>query len=233
MAHDAADRTLRGRRRDGRGGPYQRAAGEGAAVTATGGKLARLCVFCGANPGSNPRYAQSARRIGSLLAAQGIALVFGGGRAGMMGALAEAALAAGGHVIGVIPQALLRKESAFTGFELSEQRVVRSMHERKQIMADLSDGFMALPGGYGTLEEICEMITWSQLGIHRKPCALLNIDGYYDGLLTLLDRAVADGMIRTAYRPLVLSDADPERLLQAMADWAPPQGDIALDWKSR
>ena len=197
-----------------------------------GKKLARLCVFCGASPGKNPLYVESARRMGALLAQHGIALVFGGGQVGMMGAVAEGALAAGGHVIGVIPEALLKKEVAFPKFKLPEQHVVRSMHERKQMMADLSDGFIALPGGYGTFEEFCEMTTWSQLGIHRKPCALLNLDGYYDGLLTLLDRGVSEGMIRPAYRPLVLSDDDPERLLARMAEWTPPAGDIVLDWKS-
>lgn len=133
----------------------------------------------------------------------------------MMGAVAEAALAAGGTVLGIIPEALMRSEIAFQG--LTELRVVRSMHERKQMMADAADGFLALPGGFGTFEEFCEILTWAQLGIHAKPCGLLNVAGYYDPLIAMFDRAVAEGFVRERHRALMVADSDPERLLAAMA----------------
>lgn len=133
----------------------------------------------------------------------------------MMGAVAEAALAEGGTVLGIIPEALMRSEIAYQG--LTELRVVRSMHERKQMMADASDGFLALPGGFGTFEEFCEILTWAQLGIHAKPCGLLNVAGYYDPLIAMFDRAVAEGFVRERHRALMVSDSDPERLLAAMA----------------
>ncbi|HET9041518.1 MAG TPA: TIGR00730 family Rossman fold protein, partial [Burkholderiales bacterium] len=142
-----------------------------------------LCIFAGSNAGTNPIYAETARVLGEALARRGITLVFGGGRVGLMGAASQGARAAGGKVIGVIPSALQRKELAYDGVDLTELIVVRSMHERKARMAELSDGFIALPGGFGTFEEICEMITWAQLGIHRKPCGAVNVAGYFDGLL--------------------------------------------------
>jgi len=150
------------------------------------------------------------QHVGRLLAVRGIELVYGGGNVGLMGTLANACLESGGRVIGVIPQSLVDKEVAHTG--LTELRVVGSMHERKFLMAELSDAFMALPGGYGTWEELFEMLTWSQLGLHRKACAILNVNGYYDALLKMADNAVDEGFLRSANRDLLLADADPERL---------------------
>ncbi len=191
-----------------------------------------LCVFCGANAGDRPVFAESARRMGEALARRGITLVFGGGRVGLMGAVSAAARGARGRVIGVIPAALQRKELAYEGADLTQLVVVRSMHERKARMAELADGFAALPGGYGTVEEICEMITWAQLGIHRKPCGLVNVDGFFDGLLAQFDRAVAEGLLRASHRGLVVDAPDPERLLDAMAAWTPPPLEFQLDWQS-
>lgn len=191
-----------------------------------------LCVFCGANAGDRPVFAETARRMGEALAGRGMTLVFGGGRVGLMGAVSAAARGARGRVIGVIPAALQRKELAYEGAELTELVVVRSMHERKARMAELADGFAALPGGYGTFEEICEMITWAQLGIHRKPCGLVNVDGFFDGLLAQFDRAVAEGLLRASHRGLVVDAPDPERLLDAMAAWTPPPLEFQLDWQS-
>jgi uncharacterized protein (TIGR00730 family) len=194
--------------------------------------LRAVCVFCGANAGDRPVFLESAQRMGDALARRGLTLIFGGGRVGLMGAVSEAALRAGARVVGVIPAALQRKELAYEGAELSELLVVRSMHERKARMAELAGGFAALPGGYGTLEEICEMITWAQLGIHRKPCGLLNIDGYFDGLLNQFDRAVTDGLLRAAHRSLVVSAPDPDSLLDLLAAWTPPPLEFTLDWES-
>ena len=191
-----------------------------------------LCVFAGSNAGKPPAYADAARALGEALARRGITLVFGGGRIGLMGAVSQAARNAGGRVIGVIPAALQRKELAYDGVDLTELIVVRSMHERKARMAELADGFVALPGGFGTFEEICEMITWAQLGIHRKPCGLVNVDGYYDGLQGQFDRAVGDGLLRAGHRGLVVAEPDPERLLDHMAAWAPPPLEFHLDWSS-
>jgi uncharacterized protein (TIGR00730 family) len=191
-----------------------------------------LCVFAGSNAGTNPVYAETARVLGEALARRGITLVFGGGRVGLMGAASQGARAAGGKVIGIIPSALQRKELAYDGVDLTELIVVRSMHERKARMAELSDGFVALPGGFGTFEEICEMITWAQLGIHRKPCGLIDVDGYFDGLLAQFDRAVADGLLRAGHRGLVVSDPDPERLLDQLAAWQPPPLEFHLDWSA-
>jgi uncharacterized protein (TIGR00730 family) len=173
--------------------------------------LKRICVFCGSSVGSRPVYAAAARELGRTLAKRGLGIVFGGGKVGLMGVLADAALGAGGKAIGVIPEALVAREIAHNG--LTELRVVRSMHERKTLMADLADAFIALPGGYGTFEEFFEAVTWTQLGIHRKPCGLLNVEGYYNALLALLDRAVADGFIREANRLLVLDAPDVPTLL--------------------
>jgi len=173
-----------------------------------------LCVFCGSSLGTNGVYVEAAERFGRLLAAREITLVYGGGRVGIMGTIADAVLAVGGKVIGVIPNALAEREVAHGS--LTELHLVESMHERKALMSDLSDGFVALPGGYGTLEEFCEMLTWAQLGIHDKPCGLLNVGGYYDGLLALFDHFVAQGFVRHEYRRLVLADSSPERLLEAV-----------------
>jgi uncharacterized protein (TIGR00730 family) len=191
-----------------------------------------ICVFAGSNAGSNAVYAETARALGEALARRGITLVFGGGRVGLMGAASQGARTAGGKVIGVIPSALQRKEVAYDGVDLTELIVVRSMHERKARMSELSDGFVALPGGFGTFEEIAEMITWSQLGIHRKPCGVVNVAGYFDGLLGQFDRAVADGLIRTGHRGLVVAEPDPERLIDRMAAWAPPPLEFHLDWSA-
>ena len=179
--------------------------------------LRNLCVFCGSSGGRDPVHLETARSVGRMLAQQGIGVVYGGGRIGMMGAVAEAALAVGGRVIGIIPEVLMRKEVAFEG--LTELRVVRSMHERKQMMADAADGFLALPGGFGTFEEFCEILTWAQLGIHAKPCGLLNVAGYYDPLLAMFDRAMAEGFLRERHRALVLASADPAVLLESMAGY--------------
>ncbi len=196
------------------------------------GILKALCVFCGANTGSDPAFASAAQRLGELLAERDITLVFGGGRVGLMGAVSSAARAAGGKVIGIIPTALQKKELAYDGGQISELRVVSSMHERKAMMAELADGFVALPGGFGTFEEFCEMVTWSQLGIHRKPCGLVNVNGYYDGLLALFDHGVEQGLIRPGHRGLVVAERDPEQLLDSVAAWEPPKLEFRLDWKA-
>jgi uncharacterized protein (TIGR00730 family) len=183
--------------------------------------LKRICVFCGSSSGVDSAYAEAAQAFGRLLCLRGIELVYGGGHVGLMGALADACLSAGGRVIGVIPQALKDREIAHSG--LSELRVVSSMHERKSVMAELSNAFVALPGGYGTWEELFEMLTWSQLGIHRKACGLLNVNGYYDPLLQFADRAVSDGFLREANRNLLLSDVDSERLLDRVSSYSAPK----------
>jgi uncharacterized protein (TIGR00730 family) len=182
--------------------------------------MRRICVFCGSSAGGSPAYAEAASAVGRLLAAEGIGLVFGGGRVGLMGVVADAVLAGGGEAIGVIPEALLRREVGHTG--LTELLVVESMHERKARMADLSDGFVALPGGFGTLEELFEVVTWAQLGIHPKPCGLLDVAGYYEPLLQLLDRGVDESFIRPQHRGLVLAGTDPARLLERMRRFVPP-----------
>ena len=183
-------------------------------------QLSTLCVFCGSNAGADPAYTDAARRTGELLARSGIAIVFGGGRVGLMGRVAEAALGAGGKVIGVIPQVLMRKELAHDS--LTELHVVNTMHERKQLMADLSDGFIALPGGFGTLEEFCEILTWAQLGLHTKPCGLLNVKGYYDPLLALFEHAVREQFARPGHLDMILTDDDPMRLVERMKRFRAP-----------
>jgi uncharacterized protein (TIGR00730 family) len=201
-------------------------------VARDGGLLKSVCVFCGANAGNRPLLAETARAMGEALARRGVTLVFGGGRVGLMGAVSAAARAAGGRVVGVIPAALQKKELAYEGGDLSELIVVRSMHERKARMAELADGFIALPGGYGTFEEICEMITWAQLGIHRKPCGVVNVDGYFDGLLKQFDRAVAEGLLKAPHRGLVVAAPDADTLLDTMTAWTPPALEFKLDWQS-
>ena len=179
-----------------------------------------VCVFCGSSVGSRPIYSEAARRLGTVVAERGLRLVYGGGKVGLMGLLADAALAAGGEVVGVIPKVLLEKEIGHEG--LSDLRVVGSMHERKMLMAELSNGFVALPGGYGTLEEFLEVLSWAQLSIHEKPCALLEVDGFFDPLLGLFNRAVEDGFVYPDHRSLVLSGDEPGALLDAMAAYEPP-----------
>jgi uncharacterized protein (TIGR00730 family) len=182
--------------------------------------MKRLCVFCGSSTGNHPAYAGAARSLGALLARRGLGLVYGGGRVGLMGVVADAVLAGGGEVVGVIPHAFVEREVAHHG--LTDLRVVRTMHERKALMAELADGFIGLPGGYGTLDEFCEIITWAQLGIHAKPCALLNTRGFFDAFLAQLDRAAGDGFVQPAMRAMVLSDAEPEALLAALAGYQAP-----------
>jgi uncharacterized protein (TIGR00730 family) len=179
----------------------------------------RICVFCGSNMGIRPEYRAAAERVAWLLVEREIELVYGGGNVGLMGILADAVLARGGTVIGVIPESLMRREVGHRG--LSELRVVASMHERKALMSDLSDGFIALPGGFGTFEEFCEVLTWSQLGIQDKPCGLLNTLAYYQPLLRLFDLAVEEGFLHRDNRRLVLDDDDPARPLQKMAQFRP------------
>ncbi|HKG94614.1 MAG TPA: TIGR00730 family Rossman fold protein [Gemmatimonadaceae bacterium] len=182
--------------------------------------LSRLCVFCGSSAGARPEYAAAARRLGRLLAERGIGLVYGGGGTGIMGELADAALAAGADVVGVIPHALRAREAAHRG--LSDLRLVDTMHERKSLMAELADGFVALPGGLGTLEELFEIWTWAQLGVHAKPCALLDVEGYYAPLLAFLDRAVEERFVRAPARAMLLVDPDPAALLDRLAAYEPP-----------
>lgn len=182
--------------------------------------MKRICIFCGSSSGTRAEYRSAARAMGATLAARGIGLVYGGGNVGLMGEVADAVMTGGGEVIGVIPQALVDREVAHHG--VTELRVVKSMHERKALMADLSDGFVAMPGGFGTFEEICEIITWAQLGIHAKPCGLLNVEGYYDSLLTLFDEAVEEGFVKPQFRDIVLAESDPVRLLKLFESYQPP-----------
>ncbi len=170
-----------------------------------------IAVYCGANPGADPVYAGAARVLGRLLAERGIGLVYGGGHVGLMGIVADAALAAGGRVTGVIPQQLVDRELAHPG--LTELFVVRNMHERKAMMAELSDGFIAMPGGMGTLEELFEMLTWSQLGIHAKPVGVLNVAGFYDQLAAFIGHAAQQGFIRPEHHALMQVETDPAVLL--------------------
>ena len=183
-----------------------------------------ICVFCGSNAGHDPRYRADAERLGRLLAGRGIELVYGGGNVGLMGVIADACLAAGGTVIGVIPEALIGKEVAGRVVDhrgLTRLEVVASMHIRKARMAELADGFIALPGGFGTFEEFCEILTWGQLGFHVKPMGLLNINGFYDPLLALFERAVAEGFLRDENRAMALAAGDIESLLAVMAAYRP------------
>jgi uncharacterized protein (TIGR00730 family) len=194
-------------------------------VPASGGEAgtpapARVCVFCGSHAGADPRYAEAASALGALLARRGHALVYGGARAGLMGAVADAALDGGGRVTGVIPEALWEREIGHTG--VTELLVVGSMHERKALMAERSDAFVALPGGVGTLEEFFEAWTWAQLGIHRKPVALLNVAGFYDPLLAMLDHMAREGFVRPQQRAMVLVADAPAALLDRLAAYHAP-----------
>ena len=177
--------------------------------------MRRLCVFCGSSVGNQPAYAEAARTMGALLAGRGIGLVYGGGHVGLMGVIADAVMAHGGEVIGVIPQTLADREIAHTG--ITELRVVDSMHSRKAMMAELSDGFVAMPGGVGTFEEFFEVVTWTQLGLHRKPCGLLNVNAFYTPLAAFIDQAVTEGFIKPIHRAMIVVDDDPERLLNSLA----------------
>jgi uncharacterized protein (TIGR00730 family) len=182
--------------------------------------MRRVCVYAGSNPGSDPIYAEGARSLASTLAERGIGLVYGGGKVGLMGVLADTMLAQGGEAIGVMPQALIDREIGHPG--LTELKVVTSMHERKALMAELSDAFVALPGGIGTLEELIEVYTWSQLGIHEKACGVLNVRGYYDHLAALLDHAVTEGFLRPQHRAVLSVAAEPAELLDRLAAFRPP-----------
>jgi uncharacterized protein (TIGR00730 family) len=193
--------------------------------------LRRLCVFCGSSLGIQTSYARVADEMGRLLAERAIELVYGGGNVGLMGRVADACLSQGGRVIGVMPRALVEKEIAHRG--LTELRVVESMHERKAAMADLADAFVAMPGGYGTWEEFWEVLTWSQLGLQRKACAVLNVSGYYDPLLAMADRAVAQGFVRDEHRELLLADTDPGRLLDRLTNYTVPIVDKWMDRAAR
>lgn len=181
--------------------------------------MKRICVFCGASTGINPAYQTAAVEMGKTLAENNIDLVYGGGNKGLMGMIADATIDNGGRAFGVIPKALVDKEEAHN--RLSEQFIVNTMHERKMMMATLSDGFIAMPGGFGTLEEFIEIITWAKLGFHQKPCALLNIHHFYDGLLTYFDQLTDEGFVKPKMRDLVLTGDSPESVLEAMRNFVP------------
>jgi uncharacterized protein (TIGR00730 family) len=180
----------------------------------------RICVFCGSSPGARESYATAATSLARHLVATGIGIVYGGGKVGLMGKLADAAIEAGGEIVGVIPRDLVEKEVSHSG--LSALRIVGSMHKRKAQMAELSDAFIALPGGYGTLEEFCEVLTWTQLGLQRKPCGILNIVGYYDRLLSLFDHAVEEQFLKPVHRGIVISETSPESLVARLLECEPP-----------
>jgi uncharacterized protein (TIGR00730 family) len=181
--------------------------------------MRRVCVFCGSSPGARVAYAEAAAELGGLLAAERIGLVYGGASVGLMGVLADAALAGGGEVIGVIPQALVDREIGHPGVD--DLRVVGSMHERKALMAELADGFVALPGGLGTLEELFEIYTWAQLGMHSKPCGLLDIEDYYAGISQFLAHAVEERFLPERHRAMLMVEQEPSELLRRMRDWQP------------
>ncbi len=174
-----------------------------------------ICVFCGSNVGNSPIYAEAARASARAIAARGLRIVYGGGNVGLMGVFAEAALAAGAEVTGIIPHALHEREVGHRG--LADLRVVNSMHERKALMAELADAFIALPGGLGTFEEVFEMLTWVQLGIHRKPCGILNVAGFYDSMIAFLDHAVAAGFLKPEHRGILVIEREPVALLERLA----------------
>ena len=181
--------------------------------------MRRICVFCGSSPGARPAYAEATAEVARLLAGEGIGVVYGGGHVGLMGVLADTAMATGGEVIGVMPQALVDREIGHT--EISELRVVGSMHERKALMADLSDAFIALPGGAGTLEELFEVYTWAQLGLHDKPCGLLDVEDYFSGLVGFLDHAVDERFLREEHRAMLIVEREPRALIERLAEFEP------------
>jgi uncharacterized protein (TIGR00730 family) len=178
-----------------------------------------ICVFCGSNPGNDPVYADAARAMGAEIARRGLVLVYGGGAVGLMGIVADAALAAGGEVHGIIPRALREKEVGHYG--LTRLEIVETMHIRKARMAELSDGFIAMPGGIGTFEELFEIWTWGQLGIHDKPLAFLNVAGFYDPLATFLDNTVEAGFLKQTHRAMAITDTQPATLLDRMEQYVP------------
>jgi len=184
-------------------------------------KIKKICVYCGSSPGKNPAFAQAAASLAREMCTRDIGLVYGGAAVGVMGVVADAVLKAGGEAIGVIPKSLAVKEIAHKN--LAELHVVGSMHERKAMMAELADGFIALPGGWGTLEEIFEMLTWAQLGFHGKPCGLLNTEGYYDSLIEFLENAFAQQFVNKLYRPMLMTSAKPATLLDKFAFYRAPK----------
>jgi len=190
--------------------------------------LKRVCVYCGSNSGSLPAFAGAARELGAALARRGLGLVYGGGCVGLMGLVADAVVGQGGEVIGVIPEVLAKREIAHFG--LKDLRVVATIHERKALMAELADAFIALPGGFGTMEEFCEVLTWAQLGLHHKPLGLLNVAGFYDPLMAFFDHAVERNFIRPAHRQLVHAETTPDRLLDLLAQ---PQAPALPKWTDR
>jgi uncharacterized protein (TIGR00730 family) len=191
--------------------------------------MRRVCVFCGSSPGARPAYAEATAEVAELLVGEGIGVVYGGGHVGLMGVLADAAMAAGGEVIGVMPQALVDREIAHG--RISELRVVGSMHERKALMAELSDAFIALPGGAGTLDELFEVYTWAQLGLHDKPCGLLDVEDYYAGLAAFLDHAVRERFVREEHRAMLIVERDPRALIGRLRDYEPRA--VAPKWIDR
>jgi len=196
--------------------------------------MRRICVFCGSSPGARPAYAEAARALGRALLARKLGLVYGGGRVGLMYEIARTVFEGGGEVVGVIPAGMVERELAYR--ELPDLRIVSSMHERKALMADLADGFVALPGGLGTIEEFFEVLTWAQLGIHRKPCGVLNAGGYFDTLVGFLDRAVEEKFVQPEHRAMILAEADPAILLEKFENYRPPEADMArwaLDMTNR
>lgn len=186
-------------------------------------KLKRICVFCGSSTGKNSKYVKSARKLGETLTECDITLIYGGSNVGLMGEIANAMIGKNGNVIGIIPKVLVEKEVAFTN--LKDLRIVDSMHERKALMAKLADGFISMPGGFGTLEETIEMLTWTQLGIHEKPLGLLNVEGYFEHLLEFIDHMVSEGFLVQGFRDMVLQDDNPGGLLDKMMKFSPPQID--------
>jgi len=192
--------------------------------------MKRVGVFCGSSPGARPEYSQAATQLGRALVRQGIGLVYGGGNVGIMGVIANAVLEAGGEVIGVIPKALATKELAHNG--VTDLRVVGSMHDRKALMAELSDGFIALPGGLGTLEEFFEVLTWAQLGMHQKPCGLLNVYQYFTQLISFIDFAIEQRFVKEAHRALILIDENPESLLEKFKTYQAPRLEKWIDQRN-
>ena len=193
--------------------------------------MKRICIFCASSPGNRPEYAAAAEEMATELVNRKIGLVYGGSKVGLMGVLADAVLGAGGEAVGVIPKNLMEREVGHAG--LSKLHVVQSMHERKALMADLSDAFIALPGGFGTLEEFCEVVTWSQLGLHAKPCGILNVLEYYSPLLAMFDHAVEERFLKPENRALVLARASPAELLRALEQWRSLRVEKWLDRETR
>ena len=194
-------------------------------------QLSSVAVYCGSNPGNDPAYAQTASALGRILAGRGIRLVFGGGDVGLMGAVAGSVLEYGGEAHGVITEALVAKEVAHGG--LTSLRVVETMHERKAVMADAADAFIMLPGGFGTFDEFFEVLTWTQLGIHAKPCGMLDVAGFFAPLRAMIDGAVTAEFVHPAHRDMVVTDDDPARLLDRLAAWTPPTVNKLLDRADR